>query len=257
MKGKHYSFHLRSKWEKTQALLKNSRIAGWVPATKKMTKANLQAMLGQHAMVYIKPDQGSKGIGVMKIEKPRGSGSPIYRCQSGTEVRTFSVYESLEKYVQAFSGKRPYLIQRGIHLPRFKERPYDLRVMVQMSPENKWETTGMVGRLAKRGKIVTNGSQGAQSVYVDVLLPKLQRHRLKALLKNIGFTTALHLQKLYPPIKEIGLDIAFDSRFKPWILEFNTLPEPHPFMKLKDQRMYHKMIRYGKAYGRYTKVRVL
>lgn len=256
MNGKHYSFHLRSKWEKTQALLKNSRIAGWVPETKKMTKANLQAMLGQYAMVYIKPDQGSKGIGVMKIEKSRGSDSQNYRCQTGTRVRTFSVYESLEKYVQAFCGKRDYLIQRGIHLTRFNDRPYDLRVMVQMGPQNKWETTGMVGRLAERGKIVANGSQGAESVSVDVLLPKPHRHRLKALLKNISLTTAHHLQKLYPSIKEIGLDIAFDPHFKPWILEFNTLPEPHPFMKLKDQRMFHKIIRYGKAYGRYTKVRV-
>ncbi|WP_164985070.1 YheC/YheD family protein [Ammoniphilus sp. CFH 90114] len=256
MKEKHYTFRLPSKWTKTQALMKNSQVARWVPATKKLTTANLRAMLGQYAMIYIKPDRGSKGIGVMQIAKSGGSGSTVYRCQTGIKVRSFSSYESMEKYVLAFAGIKDYLIQKGIQLTQFNGRAYDLRVMVQIGPRQQWETTGMVGRLAQQGRIVTNGSQGAESVSVDILFPKPQTKRLKARLNHLGLTTANHLQKLYPAIREIGLDVAFDPQFKPWILEVNTFPEPHPFMKLEDQRMFRKIIRYGKAYGRYKGFRV-
>ena len=50
-------------------------------------------------------------------------------------------------------------------------------------------------------------------------------------LNVLGVNVASHLQKSYPKLKEIGLDIAIDGRWNIWILEVNTKPALFPFKK--------------------------
>lgn len=69
-------------------------------------------------------------------------------------------------------------------------------------------------------------------------------------LKKLGRVTAEEMFKTYKGIKEIGLDVALDKDLHPWILEVNTNPDPYIFNRLKDKKMYRKVYRYAKAYGR-------
>jgi glutathione synthase/RimK-type ligase-like ATP-grasp enzyme len=126
--------------------------------------------------------------------------------------------------------------------------------MVQKNPQGRWKVTGKVIRVAQRGKIVTNQHRGGKVYPLNTILScyysRKNREMYSTRLNKLGLGVAVQLQKTYTRLKEIGIDVAPDQNKKPWILEVNTRPGIIVFRKLKDKRMYRKMIRYGRVYGR-------
>lgn len=247
-----------SKWSKTSVLLADETIAAHIPLTRKLSHESLLAMLKQQGMVYVKPDRGTFGIGVVRVEAVGGDG---YQYQEGMRIRTFATYDAMYQSLKQLIGKRTYLAQRGIHLLRHRRRRFDLRVMVQKNPAGRWETTGLIGRLAHPGKIVTNYHSGGTPLAFGELmathLPQAEHRSYAARLEKLGVQVARRLQTAYPGLKEIGIDVALDTQLRPWILEVNTKPDPYIFRKLKDRRVFRKVYRYGLAYGRFQRKRTL
>ncbi|MFD2615325.1 YheC/YheD family protein [Paenibacillus gansuensis] len=236
-----------SKMEKTRILLRDPELARHVPETYPLTSVRLKQMLDRTGMVYVKPDTGSLGIGVMKVEK-QGS---LYRYQRGLVTRSFRTFEGMNRSIQRYTSLRPYLVQRGIHVLTRKGRPFDFRVMIQKNPSGKWEATGIAGRVAHPGKAVTNGSQGGTIYGLEELIKtKPGAERAKRSMEKLAWLTAVQFGRAYPAMKELGLDVAVDRNGIPWILEVNTRPDPCPFTKLADQSSIRKIVSFGKAYGR-------
>ncbi|MCS7461759.1 YheC/YheD family protein [Paenibacillus doosanensis] len=246
--------HILSKWKKTCALIPNARIRRFIPDTEKMTRASLKQMLSQFQMVYIKPDVGTYGHGVMRVEMEADRSQLVYRYQSGLEIKRFATYDEMYDSIKEKTKNRLYLVQMGIHLARYRKRRFDIRVMVQQSPSKKWETTAMIGKVGDPKKVVTNihngGTPTAVEAVLSAYLPKDKQQELIAYLKRLGTLTAKQLHSKYRGIKEIGLDVALDKNMNPWLLEVNTRPDPYVFNKLKNKSMYRKVYRYAKAYGR-------
>ncbi|MBE1442245.1 YheC/YheD family protein [Paenibacillus sp. OAS669] len=252
--SKKYNRFVVSKWTKTCVLSENTKIRAHIPPTEKMTHSSLKSMLDKYRMVYIKPDKGTFGIGVMRVEVDSDASKPVYRYQSGSEIRKFASYDDMYDSIIDLTKNRLYLVQMGIHLTKYLKRSFDIRVHVQQSPQKKWETTGIIGRVADPKKIVTNVHNGGQIKSIETLLkaylPADKQKIFIRYLKKLGLVTAEELFKTYKGIKEVGLDIALDKDLKPWILEVNTNPDPYIFNRLKDKTMYRKVYRYAKAYGR-------
>ncbi|MDN4067816.1 YheC/YheD family protein [Paenibacillus vini] len=239
-----------SKLIKTRILLQHSELRKYVPSTYRLTRGRLQVMLEQYGMLYLKPDKGSLGIGVMRVEK-RGR---TFKYQYGVHSYTFPSFDAMFRSLQRRTGSRCYLIQKGIHLLKFEGRPFDFRVMVQRNPSGKWETTGMAARVAHPHKVVTNGSQGG-TIYPaeDLITPIAGAERTVRLLQKmdrLARWTGAQFRNTYPAMNELGLDIAIDRKLVPWILEVNTRPDPCPFTKLEDKESIRKIISYAEGYGR-------
>ncbi|WP_270167039.1 YheC/YheD family protein [Paenibacillus sp. SYP-B4298] len=244
-----------SKWEKTNVLLRNTATQSLIPHTAKLNKERLEEMLGRYGMVYLKPNRGTFGQGVIRIEKQEGR----YTSQTGTTARTYSSVDALYAALKQSTGRRLYLIQRGIHLLKHRNRRFDFRVMVQMSPSGKWETTGIIGRLAHPKKIVTNYHSGGTPLPFERLmsthLSSSGQASYLTRLRKMGVQVAQQLQSAYPQLKEIGIDVAVDTKLEPWILEVNTMPDPYLFRRLKDRSVFRKVYRYAAAYGRFKSKR--
>lgn len=219
-------------------------------------------MLGTHTLVYIKPDRGTYGIGVMSVEQlhsqnadAAGTSAASYKLRYDQKNDMFTSLESLHKTLNSLFEGQEYLIQQGIHLLRHKGRPFDLRVLTQKSPSGQWVSTGIIGRVAAKNKIITNHHSGG---VVHHYKPLMIEHMTAAEAENIrkelnvlGVNVAAQLQKSYPNLKEIGLDVAIDERWNIWILEVNTKPALFPFKKFfKDPSVYRQVKKYANAYGR-------
>lgn len=239
-----------SKMKKTNLMLKSSTLANHMPLTKRLNRQLLSSMLTLHRMVYVKPDNGSQGKGVIRVEKTKRG----YRYQKGIKVSTFTSFNSMFSSISKHFGNRKYLIQKGIHLLKYNGRPFDFRVMIQRNPKRKWECTGTVGRLAHPNKAVTNGSQGGTIYEPSVLLAPFANKRETATvlrsMNNLAYESAANLSRTYPHINELGVDIGVDQKLKPWIFEVNTLPDACPFSLLPNRKAIRTIVAYGKAYGK-------
>lgn len=250
MAKKRYSRYVVSKWAKTKAIIQSPLVKSSVPETKVMTRHALRELLDKYGMVYIKPDKGTHGNGVMRVERSGGA----YRYKAGVRERSFADYNALYESIRRRTGGRRYLVQRGIHLLRHRGRRFDIRVMVQVTPQRKWEATGICGRVGAPDRVVTNLHNGGQVKTVETLLKEHigpeGRRRLIAGMYRLGLNVASAIRKKYPGVKRLGLDVALDRELRPWVLEVNTCPDPHIFNRLKDKSMYRTVMRYCKADGR-------
>ena len=145
-----------SKLIKTRVTLRNAKLRQHVPITHPFHRNRLSDMLARYGMLYVKPDKGSLGIGVIRVEK-RGD---AYRYQSGVQVYRFPTFEKLYQSLRRRIGTKRYLIQKGIYMLSLKGNPFDFRVMIQRNLSGRWECTGTAARVAHPQKAVTNGSQG-------------------------------------------------------------------------------------------------
>jgi hypothetical protein len=254
MRSKRHKRHITSKWGKTKVLMRSPQICPHIPDTRRMTRHSLLSMLKQYGMVYVKPNRGTFGAGVMRVEAVLRPGSVLFTYQSGLKVKRFSSYNAMYDSLRRLTGKRLYLVQKGIHLLTHRKRRFDIRVMVQQNLKRQWETTGIVGRLAAPKKVVTNIHNGGTVTAVGKLLSghtaEGRKRRLVKSMRSLGLVVAKRMHRAYPGVKEVGLDVALDRTLYPWILEVNTMPDPYIFTKLKDKSIFRRIARYARAYGR-------
>ncbi|MFB9279140.1 YheC/YheD family protein [Cohnella cellulosilytica] len=243
--------HVTSKWKKTAALRGTGSLRRLIPETVRFDSRALRLKLERYGMVYVKPESGMHGKGVMRAELIGGGRC---RLRSGSHRRDYPSGGTMAQAIRRTIRGRKYLIQRGIHLLRYRGRVFDLRVMAQLTPSKRWRTTGIIGRVAGPRKIVTNYHNGGRLVPVGRLLgsnmgKRLAERKIREL-ENIGVEAGRALRHRYPGVCEVGVDIGLDRAFKPWIIEVNTRPDPYIFRKLPDPSVFRRIRKYARAYGR-------
>ena len=242
-----------SKWAKTAALLQAPDLTALIPETQPFHQQAVRQMLNRMKMVYVKPVNGTFGKGVIRVEQVDGERLP-YVFQSGERQYRYRTFEAMFRKLLSIKRRRPYLVQQGIELLKYRRRRFDLRLMVQKNTKREWESTGLIGRLAHPRKIVTNYHSGGTPMAVERLLGSCIRANqitsYKAYLMKLGVDVANAMEKKFPGIKELGIDIAIDTTGRPWILEVNTMPDPYLFRKLKDPSVFRRIYRYAVKYGR-------
>ncbi|MBT2291936.1 YheC/YheD family protein [Paenibacillus albidus] len=215
---------LASKWLKTEALLSDARVAGYIPRTKGYSAAGLLAMLSRYGNVVIKPVVGGGGYGVIKVFRDRRGYGFTYMDRT----RVYRDFGSMRRALDAVKARRRYLIQQGISLARISGRPIDYRVKV-VKNGGAWEFRSMVGRLARPGLFVTNLCKGGSMLTcrqgLRQSLPSIRAGAKKAEMRRLTRVCIELMERHFPGVGELGFDYAVDHTGKIWILEVNTRPQ--------------------------------
>lgn len=231
---------------KTSILLGNGFIRAHIPPTSYMTRASLMRMVSKYGMVYVKPKNGSFGRGVIRITKH----GTRYSSHVGSTVKSYKKFDALYSAILKHTKGESYVVQKGVHSLRYHGKIYDFRVVVQRSPNGRFEVTGIAGRISKRGRVVSNGAGGGSVGTIDSLLTPYQRSVALPRMQNLSLAVMHQVRKRWPSLNEIGLDIALDYNLKPWIIEYNTNPDHLMFVVLRDRKAVARIIHYGARYGK-------
>ncbi|MFM1650924.1 YheC/YheD family protein [Brevibacillus sp. B_LB10_24] len=234
--------YIRSKMLKGKPLMNDRVLSRHVPATRWYRDTTLIRMLRTFPVLYIKPDKGSLGTGIIRVKRLSRSKSLISINNWSKKCPSKSLVTEVKK--RMLRGKK-YLIQRGIPLATYHNKPFDLRVVLQ-KPSNRWVLTWMSAKVAPRARsVVTNVAKGARDARImEVLRGADQSFHVSRVLKKltvVSYKIAYKLGSRFP-IRIVGLDMGIDKKGKVWFIEANTNPDFRGLKKL-DPVQYRRYLR--------------
>lgn len=229
-----------NKWQLFEWLRSSKTTRPFIPATRRlMSVSGLGRLMRKHSYLYLKPESGKAGKGIMTV-KLHGEKTLPYRLKI-QEDRSSSTYNcaTLEKLwtrIQKESGGEAYIVQQGIKLASVGDRRFDLRALVQKNRNGYWALSGLGARMAGTSSITTHVPRGGRIDDPEKLLTYtfgqekahklLQKTRVAALLiaKQIERASGQRLG-------EMSMDLGVDNRGNLWFFEANSKPmkfdEPH------------------------------
>jgi hypothetical protein len=229
-----------SKLDIYERLQQDHTVAVYLPETHPFTSFSLiEDMLSKYGHVYLKPINGSLGLGVHQIlyDKTQDDYYCRYQDREGVNrLRKFSSLEGLFQTVLANRNLDKMLVQQGIHLLRQEQRPIDFRIHTNKDDTGVWHVTALAAKLAGQGSVTTHARSGGEVKTVSELF---QQDDLKLYTEKLVHA-ALLLSKsisnnMEGIIGEIGFDLGIDKHGDVWLFEANSKPGrsifSHPELK--------------------------
>ena len=224
----------RNKMKKTLALLDDPIVAQHVPDTSWFSIYNLYEMLQKHRVIYIKPNAGKQGNRIIRVRKVSESACEVSYNGETKKIKVSAIESELAIIMQS---KKNYLIQKGIDMATYKNRPFDIRVVMQ-KPFTNWQLTLTSAKVALReDAVVTNVSKGAEDFYLKYILENYDQKEdtLATFIDLIDLSHQIaYLLSVEFPLRIIGLDMAIDKEGKIWFIEANTNPQCAKCKKVND-----------------------
>lgn len=212
-----------------ERLLQDSSVAVYLPETFPFTSFSMiETMLANYGQIYIKPQNGSLGLGVHQIIYDKHQDEYYCRYQDDGNVnrlRKFSSLEGLFKSVFAHQNLEKMLIQQGIHLLRNEARPVDFRIHTNKDDLGEWHVTAMAAKLAGPGSVTTHLRSGGDIKTIEEIFPKEQCVLYTEKLTKAALLLSKALERnIEGIIGEIGFDLGIDRNGDVWLFEANSKP---------------------------------
>ena len=243
---------IKSKMKKTEPLQNDPILRHHVPETVWFSEKELSRMLDTYSTVYVKPDIGRKGIGIVRLKRLNSSTCEL-SSEKGSKRLSFS--KAVKELRSQFDPRKSYLIQQGIDLATYQKCPFHIRLVMQ-KPKNRWRlslTSALVGKHER--VVVTNVSQGNREFSVEHVLlrndQKLNPFATFRELIDISHQTANVLASKLP-LLVVGLDMGIDKNGEIWFIEANTKPDCVGMREFNDAKSYDKYRQSKKWLRNYT-----
>ncbi|WP_462413421.1 YheC/YheD family endospore coat-associated protein [Neobacillus sp. Marseille-QA0830] len=239
--GKIFNSYMFDKWEFHSAMLDSEQTRSYVlPTYQYKDAAQLIEILNLHPEVYLKPQDGSLGYGIYKVEKKQSN----YEITFANGQRQIAKERGLKQFCDHVMESEDYLVQEAAK-STYNRRVVDFRVIMQKNGTNEWQCTGILGRYGQPRIIITNdapihvsGEEALQTVFN--LEPNEAAEKLEELIQ-ICKKVCLQLEDKFGVYGDLGLDVILDENLNAWVLEANKFHE-HRFIQEVDQELYEKTV---------------
>ncbi|MBT2639009.1 YheC/YheD family protein [Bacillus sp. ISL-39] len=230
-----------SKLDVFERLQQDERAAEYLPETHQFSSFSvIERMLSNYGNVYIKPANGSLGLGIHQIlfDKHNGYYYCRYRDQEG--INKLTRFESLEKLMKKIFHKRnlsQMIVQQGISLLRSEKRLIDFRVHTNKDEYGQWQVAAIAAKIAGQGSVTTHVNNGGVVKSLDELFEdQTEMEICEKKLSEAALVLSSILEKnMEGIIGELGFDFGIDKSGKVWLFEANSKPGrsifKHPKLK--------------------------
>ncbi|MBU9711282.1 YheC/YheD family protein [Evansella tamaricis] len=230
------------KWHIYQQLIDIPEAQSFLPRTiSSPSEKEIQDFIHSYEHVYIKPKNGSLGLGIHQIVYD--SNEKFYYCRfrdhSRNRLRRYGSLSRLLK-TQFPRGFETLVIQEGISLLKYQNNPIDFRIHTNKDEHGVWKISAIAAKIAGSGSVTTHVKSGGHVKSVSEIWEDL--HLTKSLLVELKKATYLLSKAIDDTtegyVGEIGFDIGIDQQEKIWMFEANSKPGrtifSHPKLKQDD-----------------------
>ncbi|MBM7604235.1 hypothetical protein JOC75_002208 [Metabacillus crassostreae] len=244
-----------NKWSVHQLLIKDMKVAKYLPETiQQPTISQMEELLSIYQNIYLKPENGSLGLGVFQLMYSREENTYYSRYRDDNEINRLRKYPSIEHFLKvAFKDRllSNYLAQQGIKLIRLDGKSIDFRIHTNKNEHGDWKITALAAKVAGKGSVTTHLNNGGvvktlEEIYDD------PTERLKAFhdLTEAAILLSESIDHSIPGfIGEIGFDFGIDQEGRVWMFEANSKPGrsifTHPELKDADLLSRKSSLQYG------------
>ncbi len=251
---------LISKFDFYTTLHKDGLLRNHIPETRHFRKiSDFDYMLGKYPGVFLKPDGGMKGKGIVQAAKTKSNLICRFMTSNGPITKAVKQSSDIFKILNSTdTPNKKYIVQAEITRMKHKNKLFEFRVMAVKNGSNQWSTPAIFAKIADADAFLTNISSGAKIVFFKNILngigdrlPYPQKH-FSTLLSSLSIKTASILDKSFGPLGKLGIDIVVDNTGKPWLIEANGNPGLMPRVALYEYPEWqHQMYEYPLAYCLY------
>ncbi|WP_066251906.1 YheC/YheD family protein [Neobacillus drentensis] len=223
-----------------ERLIQDETVAKFLPETLPFTSfSSIETMLSTHGHVFIKPKNGSLGLGVHQLIYDKYSDDYFCRYQDENGVNRLRKFSSLERLMSnVFSNQslEKMVVQQGINLLRSESRTIDFRVHTNKDDLGNWHVSAIAAKIAGPGSVTTHTRSGGEIKTIEEIFPleesTLHKERLSDAALLLSNSLDRHVEGI---IGEIGFDLGIDRNGDVWLFEANSKPGrtifSHPGLK--------------------------
>lgn len=230
-----------SKLDVFERLQQDERAVEYLPETHQFSSFSvIERMLSNYGNVYVKPANGSLGLGIHQILYDKHNGYYYCRYRDNEGINKLTRFESLEKLMKKVFYKRnlsQMIVQQGISLLRSEKRLIDFRVHTNKDEYGQWQVAAIAAKIAGQGSVTTHVNNGGVVKSLDELFEdRTERELCEKKLSEASLLLSSILEKnMEGIIGEIGFDLGIDKSGKVWLFEANSKPGrsifKHPKLK--------------------------
>lgn len=227
---KYFNPSFLNKWKVHEMLLTNPWLHKHLPETRPLTAENLEALLKKYGTVYVKPSNGSLGLGIIRVKEDK-KGTLHYVVHR--EKRFRSTAENAANFLvktRKLRSDKPYIVQQGIDMAMYHGSPFDIRIIYQKNRFGEWQIGKKFVRVAPKGSSVSNLSSGGKALPMKIIMKAMFRkaslieeknQQINEVCRQIATTIEKTSQMIYG---ELGLDLGLDKNGNIWLIEVNSKP---------------------------------
>ncbi len=226
------------KWTKHKLMLKDERLASYLPDTQYLNRSSLILMLDKYNQIMVKPCFGYQGLGIIQITSLSDEDFELHIGHRKTIINgKEKIYDYLKE--NHFPRKRQrYIVQQRIPLATINKNPFDVRVMVQRKKNSsEWVVTGKLAKVAANNFVVTNAAKAILTVEDAIEKSLINNEKINDIvadLEEVSLLIAQQLANSYTKKRVYGIDLGIDLEGKVWIIEANLTPAVSMFKFLND-----------------------
>lgn len=234
-----------NKWMVYEKLRKDDRVNQYLPETIiNPSIEKIEAMLDQYKHVYVKPANGSLGIGIHHIIKREKDGMYYCRFQDEHEKKIMiKRYPTVQQLVDAHvpSSERSNLVfQQGVSLMKINNRSLDFRIHANKDIHGQWKISALAAKVSAYNQLTTHIANGGSVKPIDELIS--ENHLFEPYIEKLKQITLSLSRALEEKLEgfhgEFGFDMGVDRNGNIWMFEVNSKPGRaifiHPKLKKAD-----------------------